>query len=198
MPNLLRVRTILTGVDVVGGGVNTLYFLGEAAEAPDVRGLVNLFWDAIMTRTSTGVTWTGDDVVDIIDEETGQITAQVPVTSLSASGDVVGEPCPPATQGLVRLPTGVYRAGRQIRGRVFVPGVPEEHSSGGAPSTPYVTTLTTAAETLVADSFTVGAPLVVYSRPVPADPGPSRVGQGAIVNGPSTWAKFAVLRSRRD
>lgn len=189
MANLLRVRTLLTGNAVQGGGVNTLYFVQGTNEGQDVRGLVDLFWDAIMVRTNTGVTWTGDAVVDVVDEATGLIVGQDPVTPLTANGDVSGDVSPPATQGLIRMPTGTYTAGRQIRGRVFCPGVPEEHVTGGAPSSAYVATLELAATTLVADSFTIGSPLVVYSR---------THNTSALVQSPSVWNKFAVLRSRRD
>jgi hypothetical protein len=93
-----------------------------------------------------------------------------------------------ATQGLIRWRTGVFIAGRELRGRTFIPGATESRSANGRPDSTYITTAETAAQDLL-DNAALGAALVVYSV---------THRQVELVQSRSVWGQWAVLRSRRD
>jgi hypothetical protein len=91
--------------------------------------------------------------------------------------------------------------GRRLRGRTFVPAPVEGASiTNGIPSAAYRTALQNAADNMIGDP---DVDLVIWSRPRAADPEAvppvaARAGSHAIVGSATTWAKWAVLRSRRD
>jgi hypothetical protein len=124
--------------------------------------------------------------VATVDSTTGDITALTAVTSQTGTGGSVGDALPYATQGLVRLRTGFFVGGKEIRGRIFIPGLTETDSDIGVPSSFVVGAWNTAVAALIADANSV---LLVYSR--------KHAAGEAVVSG-SAWNKWAVLRSRRD
>lgn len=124
------------------------------------------------------------DTVYTLDGATGQITAATSVPTTAAVGGSASDPqLPYANQGMIRWATGVYRNGREVAGRTYVPGLTNAANNDGVISTTYRVGVTAAAATLRAKGVAVYSPTAQqwYSPITNAIP-----------------AKIAVLRSRRD
>lgn len=185
MTDLYRVTTLLSGALVSGGGINQLYFNVADGGADDACNAVGEFWDAIKGHLSVYVTADIQADVAVINSSNGGIESIAPGIAESITGTASGEPLPPATQGLIRFRTGQYLNGREVRGRMFIPGVPEADSVGG-PTTGYTGALQIASEAMrVGDNFSQW----IFSR---------KNFQTYPVSSTSVWGKFAVLRGRRD
>lgn len=186
MSNIWRVRTAITG----GSGAAQLstQFFDQAAggTAQHAADAVHAFWTAIHATLISGYIFQVEHIVEDIDVATGQPTGVTPVTATSISATDVGTAAPWATQGLIEWHSGVFLGGREIRGRLFVPGVPQGAVVGGAPSSTFQSDLQSAATALATDA---NSSLCVYSRKHRAI--------GVVTSG-TVWNKFAVLRSRRD
>ena len=181
---MLRTTTLITGT-AGGPYYSTFHFEGTLqAEADAAAIAARTFWDGIKTQISTGAAVDVLDEVEVVDVPTGQVTQVYisPTASVAPSGG--GDYLPRANQGLIRWLTGIYVAGRQLRGRTFIPGATELMSTNGTPDTSYKTPLQTAANALVGTSD-----FGVYS--------PTH-GQFILGATASVWDKWAVLRSRRD
>jgi hypothetical protein len=181
-----RVRVNLTGGAAIGGGVSTFYYsetFGTPQLAADVTGA---FWNSIEPVCHPAVVWATDAVVETVDEVSGAITAATGTTPSTGVGSGGVEPLPWQNQGLLQLRTGVYVSGKEIRGRLFIPGAMSTAASAAVPTTAYKTAIETAATTLNG----VAAPVWgVWSK---------TRGQWAPISATAMWTKFAVLRSRRD
>jgi hypothetical protein len=184
---MLRVTTIFTGVQGTPWYSNQ-YFLGSTQEmAVAAQDAVFEFWSDLAGLIPTAVTAAVQPEVDDVDPVTGNVTATyvVPQQDVDCVG---GAALPWAVQGLIRLRTGDFVNGREVRGRIFVPAPTAETNSNGVPSASYVTTMQTAATTLLTNAEP-GGNLCVYSR---------TNGQAFEVSQVSAWNQFAELRSRRD
>lgn len=186
VPQMYRVTTEFSGPMVNGGGVSQMYFSEDGGSAANALAAVNTFWtsarDAV--HVSTTIRTSGEiEVVNLAGEITGTIAAG---DSVSRLGTDDSDPLPPQTQALVRWRTGIFTSGREIRGRTFIPSGGEAFSVAGVPGGGRLTTLATAAGSLVSDT---NSGLVVFSRTHAAQ---------AIVSSAQVAPKFAVLRSRRD
>jgi len=181
-----RVRTTVTG----GSGgpyLSTSFFnVIGGLEAQDAVADLRAFWQAIRGNIWSGLTLTVEPDVAEIDIATGEVTGLVPTTSTPVTGDNSAEPTPWTTQGLIRWRSGIYVAGREIRGRTFIPGVNESVSQSGVPSSTYKSSIESAAATLLSSSV---SEMVVYSR--------KHHELGPVLLG-SVWSQWASLRSRRD
>ena len=124
-----------------------------------------------------------DTEVLVVNESTGQTTGVLPVTSEARTGTDAANALPNATMALFRWRTGVFFAGREIRGRTFWPGLTETSNSA--------TGNFSGAADLTADAtaFIAASDLAIYS--------PTR-GIATNVTVGTCWDEFAVLRSRRD
>lgn len=183
---MYRVRTVFTGV-AGAPWYSNLYFDDQApggAEAA-VQAVAD-FWQAIYIRISALIDWTVEGDVTVISPGTGEITGIFPVASITSGGGAAGELLPLSSQGLIRFSTGAYVGGREIRGRMFVPGLTEADSGQGVPTSDILTELNEAAEDLVNDP---DSQLVVYSR--------KNFIQSPVVSAGAA-PYWAVLRSRRD
>lgn len=196
---LWRVQTSFTGAGVVGGGLSTMYFDG-AGLALDAHSAVAAFWTACAPIVQSDLVGAVTSEVALIDETDGSLLLieAAPLTAIDFTG--TGEVAALATQGLMRWRTSTIIDGREIRGRTFIPAVPEAFSVAGRPNASYITTLNGAAQGLGDDPDSV---LVVWRRPREADPEAdppvtARPGNFGIVTAVSAWTEFAVLRSRRD
>jgi len=183
--SLYRVRTVFSGPQGAPW-VNTLYFDAAAGTAQQAATAVRAFWAVLMDPIKSNVTAQVELEVATLNSTTGATEAVSPVTATVLTGLATGEPLPLATQGLIRLRTGVFFAGKEIRGRCFVPGITENFSSTGRPDSALTAYMNTASTGLLAAT---GTELVVWSR---------TTGQYAPVVTMSPWSEFAVLRSRRD
>jgi len=194
---MLRVRTTFDGWPG-GPGLQTFYFTLGSEDAAGALACVN----AVHTLWSTyGPGLYPDQVsilvqpnVDLINAADGALTNTfvVAAPAVISGGDGAGY-ISPALAVLLRLETNNFVSGRRVRGRIFLSPIAALHQT--ADGTPDVTALgapITAITDLMADIAASGS-LVVWHRP--------KAGAGGLscpVVTASTWAKFAVLRSRRD
>jgi len=196
MASLRRVRTVFSGVAGTPWYSN-LYFTFVAGTAQATVNNVATFWGAVDALMDNAVTWVTEADVPTIDDVTGDITAVETTTPGSGVGADTGDALPYQTQALIHLLTGSFAFGRQIRGRIFVPGLCEgSNTSGGTLLNTAQTTIQAAAAALVSGSSSPG-PLRVFSPPKPLLV-PPRVGFSTVVTATQVPIKWSVLRSRRD
>lgn len=180
-----RVRTSFTGV-TGAPWVSTAFFNETAGTAQQAATAVGAFWNSADSLMEASVSWTTLADVEDVDPVTGNVTSVVNTTPVTGSGVAATTGLPVATQGVVRWRTGVYVGGREVRGRWFIPGLATTANTDGVPSSTMLSTLNTAAATLIADANTV---LFIWSR---------KNGQAQPVSSGSCWTQFGILRSRRD
>jgi len=183
MSNLHRITTVWTGAPGMPG-TTTLYGHENGDSTRDQVEAVGDFLTTLVSSLDTRLTATVSGQVEIVSSTSGDIT------SIDDTGaDVVVEmndsatPLPYTTQLLVQFRTGVYFTGRELRGRMFIPGFCEDGNVDGAPDPDVVSGVAAAASTMVGHDF------AVYS--------PSKH-QWASVSAATVWNQWAVLRSRRD
>lgn len=182
---MYRVRVEFSGMQ--GSPWIATHYAATAAGTPaQAVAALGTFWGAIDGLMDNEVNWTTLTDVETVDAATGQVTAVTSVTPVTGTGAIAGEALPIATQGLIRWRTGEYIAGREVRGRTFIPGLTETANDNGQLSAASATTIQTAITTLLAAA---NFDLVVYSRAHAVEP---------LVDSGSVWSSFAVLRSRRD
>lgn len=197
---MLRVRTIFSGVSGSPWYSNLFFDAdGGAPEALAASNLTLAFWDALQSIIKENISVAVQPDVTEIDPTLGEIVGveNVPQSPFLALG--AQDMLPPATQGLVTLRTGVYRTGRPVIGKIFIPGLIEQVSANGVLAPATVTTVQNAADALVA-GVPGSAELVVWSRPKLTSVVPPALLPGAAIPVVSATAasNFAVLRSRRD
>jgi len=194
----MRVRTVFTGV-AGAPFYNNLYF-----DAPDTLAgaqgavdLVDTAWTTLTSIMAGSLFGTTEADVPVIDIPSGQMIGSYATSPGVIDPTSAAEPLPWATQGLVRLSTADFINGRQVRGRIYVPGLTEASQSTGQPNSSTIASLANMAAVLVAST---AADLFIYSRPHPDpdDPDVTIDGVASLVTGGSGWDQFAVLRSRRD
>lgn len=178
-----RVATIFRGF-TGSPYYSQLYFDAGGQTAQQAADAVAAFWNDLEGHMGDGLTWEVVTPVDVVNPVNGQITSQEAVTPDSGAGTISTNILPPSSQGLVQLRTGVFVGGRELRGRVFIPGATENDSSGRVPESTYTNDVTAAANTL-----RTSASWVVWSR---------THGQWQGVQSSVLAQYWAVLRSRRD
>lgn len=184
MAQIMRVRTVFNGVQGAPYYSN-LYFDATTPTPVQVTNAVTQFWQDIKAVICNDLSWTVEGDVAVIDDVTGNISDIVQGTENSSVGTDSADMCPLTTQGLIRARTGTFVAGREIRGRIFIPCPSEGSNLQGAPTSTYTADLTGGAAALI----TAGVDWVIWSR---------ARGQSAQVGSVSTWNQWATLRSRRD
>ena len=186
---MLRVRTLFQGV-TGSPWLNTLNFggptqTGSQIDADAAVVATGAFWGSVDALMNNQVSWqTLPDVLFLGDD--GVAAGAFATTPETGNGASAVEILPFATQAVVRLLTGTFIGGRQLRGRIFVPGLSESSATAGSVTGASAATITAAANALLGAA---GPDLAVWSR-VNATVEP--------VSGVSTWSQFGVLRSRRD
>jgi len=184
---MLRVDTVMSASQG-GPYYNSLYFNGTTqTEATNAAGAVSDFWQAVASAVVTSITFTIDPTVVIVNSSTGLATGSFTVNPGSpVQGISTDQVLPYVSQGLVQLRTGVYHNGRELRGRIFIPGPPETGNDGGKPTSSWRADVQGGVDALVGDADST---LIVYS-PTHQD--------FATVTAGSVWTQWASLRSRRD
>jgi hypothetical protein len=185
MPQLDRYRSLFSGL---GGSpaVTTMWFdPAEGLNPQDLSDRVAAFWLEFNTILANNLSIQVDSIVDSVDSDTGEVTSSTGVTPHAAiAGGNGSDALPWADQVLVQLRTGVRFGGRELRGRMFIPGFTEEAINDGQ-----VHPTTAAAVQSAAQDLADEADQVVYS--------PTKR-EFADVSTTDVWNQFAVLRSRRD
>jgi hypothetical protein len=188
MPNIQRVRVVFVGVAGSPYYSNFYVTATDSDAQPEVDEIRDFYTD-IAGLISNTLSWTVEGVVANIDEASGQITGFSNNTSRTGAGTNSGDINPLANQGLLRLRTGVFTAGREIRGRLNIPGSCEASNTAGKPTSTYMTTLQTSADLHLLSATGLNGAYNVYSR---------KNGSTEIVSSVSVAPYWAVLRSRRD
>lgn len=183
---MYRVHIVWTGQPANGDGLSTFYFDENAGTAAQAAAAVGTLINEIDSFVSPELNMYIPSEVAIIDPANGDILDVELVSDGDVDGIDSGTPLPFVSQGLVQLRTGVYNASREMRGRLFIPGVTTNRLSDGAPSSAYRTGLQAAFDNLRTDA---NSDWVVWSR---------TRGLFASVTSNPVWNKFAELRSRRD
>lgn len=183
---MYRIRTAITG-GPGGSELNTMYFNDSLSlTAQDAADAVTAFWNTIKGAIHTAYTLKVETDVTIVADFTGVPTGNVTVTSSAVTGTDSGQPLPGATQGLLKLSTGVYYGGRQLQGKIWIPGPTESNNATGVPVGTYETLVNGAAATLIGDA---DSELFVWSR--------KYLNANGVI-GASLWDQWGVLRSRRQ
>jgi hypothetical protein len=185
---MMRVLTKFSGFGP--SWVNVTNWLGSPEDSTAAQAAVTAigaFWNSVDAVRSSGSVWTTDPVVTVFDDSNGQTTGTHTTTPVTGTGDVGGDPMPLQDQLVVHLRTGTYVAGREIRGRIFIPALTENaNTTGGVPLAATITTVLNAATTLNAVSSPCA--IGVYS--------PTH-NSGFLVQAVTVPTKWFVLRSRR-
>lgn len=194
-----RVRTIFSGVAGTPWYSN-LYFDADGVTPTAQENVddTDAFWTAMANLIDNAISWTVGPEVPVLDETTGTLVGVTSVTAGTGVGTAAGDALPYATQGLVRLATDDFVAGRRVRGRIFLPGIDENFNGpSGVPTSTFLTTVQGAIDGLIA-----AGGLLVWARPFPGAEGPpvrpARAGSKASITASSVWTQWAVMRSRRD
>jgi len=182
-----RVRTEFTGVAGTPAYSN-FYFDSDSLTAGVYQTAVLDCWDAAKGAILDGVVATMINPIPIIDVSTGNVVDVAVGDGGSVTCTASADQLPPATSGLLQLHTGVYVAGREVRGRCFFPYPVETLSTDGKPISAYQETLTTFAELLQDPTHANGA-WVIYSR---------AHARAEYITSWAAWGQWASLRSRRD
>lgn len=198
MATILRTRAV---VGLNSGAVQCLlthYWDSTGAAigalATESVARVRAGFNAAAGAISNTVIYTPVLVVDEIDEVTGNIVNQVAAAAPAATAGVSASPqLPLQTQGIVQYQTGLFIAGRRLRGRSYIPGM----TVGGVTAAGLPTTATLNA--LAAFNTALGTTILtatnqrVWHRPNALGAG----GLSAVVTTRSVNSQFGVLRSRR-
>lgn len=180
-----RVRASWTG-GIGGPYLTTTYFDSIAGTAPNANAALGAFLVAVRSLVSTTISMATLPQVDEVDATTGNVISSTAVTPVSTTGTGAGDVLPPAAQGLCQLHTGIYLNGREVRGRLFLPGMLESNSTLGVPTAGSITTVNTSLASFIADANSVWG---VYSR---------RNHSFHTISSAIQWAVWAQLRSRRS
>lgn len=184
---MIRVRTVFTGV-AGSPYYSNLYFANASAEAQeDAAERVRLMWAELTNELSTPLQAQVESTIVTMDPATGDISSSLEVAPLApVQYTNANERLPLFTQLLVTFKTGQFANGRELRGRMFIPGwTTADNSAIGRPESG-----TRANVLTVVNAFIAGDPaLQVWSR---------KNGTIAPVTGISVGTEWSVLRSRRD
>ena len=185
---MLRVTVVHTGLEGLPG--YSQHFFGGETEGEAVAAVtaVGDFWDDLSIVTSSALDSRTEPEVFNIQPETGMTLGVFNTTPRTMGGATAGDVNPFATQMLLRWRTGVFVAGRELRGRTFVPGTLEAQNTNGRPLSTALGFAQTAMDTFRTNSVPAGD-LAVWSR---------KHGQAALVNSGTPWDQWAILRTRRD
>lgn len=203
MVQLGIVRTAWAGTSG-GPGLTQLAFrdLGDNADITNTQAqaavnAVRAFWAALVSYLPNDITLTVQPVVDCYNLTSGALVASQTVGTPPAS--VVGTDAGTFSMGSgirANLNTSVIRAGRRVRGAMYiVPAGGIAYSNAGLVSAAAKTAINTAGTTMMG-SFTTGdIELLVWSRPTTTT---SNDGDVAPVSSVEGNEKTAILRGRRD
>lgn len=184
-------REILTDITThSGGGKVAVMFFDEVQPLEAQLGAVTSFWNAVRPQIDASVTFKVRNNGRIMDEQSGQVTGFWSGTGQAVvQGSGTGQAVADATQVLVQWRTGVVRAGREVRGRTFIPGLNAVNLADGNIGEAYAAAIEQAADTYLTDT-SIG--FGIWSRPTEG-----RVGALVQVASTRVWRELAVLRRRR-
>jgi hypothetical protein len=183
-----------TRIDVVWSGLGgspyfSSFFFDGAVDTTTVQTEADKLHDllhALEGGMVNDLTWSTSGTATNFNPATGSPTSTTGFTPDSGVGEDTGDGLPRATQGLAQLRTGTFVNGREIRGRMFIPGPAEANNdSDGTPSSAYIS----GAAASFQDLIDWGVNWSVWSR---------TAGDLYEITSVGIWPEWAVLRSRRD
>lgn len=190
---MYRVRTVFSGVPGTPWYSNLYFDAGGSGTVASIVDAVGVFWAAIDGNMSTSITWEVEGEVPTINPEGGQIEEWTNTTSETGTGGTdPGLALPWQTQALLRFSTNGLRAGRQVKGRAFIPGLSESDNDAGLVAAGSATMIQNAWNALTA--ATTESQQVVWARPTVG----LGLGQQHLVTGASVRSAWAYLSTRRD
>jgi hypothetical protein len=185
---MIRVRTVFSGV-TGSPYYSNLYFAGSTdGEAQVAVTAVDAFWTGMSEWMCTPMAMLIEGSVPQIDPATGDILQVFSVGDETSAATSTSEAAPLASQILIQWRTGDYIAGRELRGRTFVPYIDIGAINDGVIASGARSSVLSDANTLLSAAAGAGG-LVVWSR---------THGQASAISNASVWNQLAVMRSRRD
>lgn len=185
MALIRRVRVVWTGV--AGSPAYSNFYAINGVQSPNAfAGAVRNTLVAMASSVVTPVQAEIEPDSPLIDSTNGEILGSDTVSQAPVSMTNTSDMLPRSTQVLVRLLTGTYANGRQIRGRFYIPYVGANLNTDGKLDPLTASQVNAFVFPLIAGS---NGGWVVWSR---------STGGVASVGAVDTWSEFAVLRSRRD
>ncbi|HKZ21570.1 MAG TPA: hypothetical protein VJQ57_15875 [Acidimicrobiia bacterium] len=184
------VREIITEWTGPGSSpkLSIMYF-DETPTIASQRAALGTFWNAVDANVSNLFAWQVRSEGRELDDATGALTGfWNENTAQAGAGGSPTAPVADATQALIQWLTSSIIGGRRLRGRTFVPGLPQTAISTGSLASGIRTAIDTAADALVSS----GAGLQVWHRPQNG-----AGGSAVAVSAASVWSEFAVQRGRR-
>lgn len=183
MADMYRITTVFSGLTGAPYYNQLVAVDNFSTTASDYGTIVTTFWDDVSNFISNSVTFAVLGDVEKFDDTTGSLTGIETWAGGTGAGGSADEALPFATQGLIRLRTGTFTGGREIRGRIFIPGMTQVGNDSGKPTSGLIAALNGAADALESAGFQVYSPTYNTS---------------AEIQTATAWDQFAVLRSRRD
>ena len=185
MSALYRVRTAITAFQG-GAELNTLYFNAAVGTEQQAATAVHDFWDSIKAMSHSLTRFQVEPIVYTIDSATGLATSTAGVSTAQVSATDNGDPMPGMVNGVVRFHTGLFIAGRELTGKMWIPQPTEARNTSGAPDSTYTSTIDAALPALEGSAT---HQLVIWSR---------KHFQFFDVSSGSVWQQWGSLRSRRS
>lgn len=202
MSDLYRVTSTLTSVWVNGTATYRHYFdLGGGTAAQAVNA-TQAFWTALIGNLNGQTDVVINGQVEQMSDIDGSISNAYSTAGGSATRSASGSAMAKATCLLLQWRTGAYfstapgRGRRELRGRMYVPCIPQTAGVAGKPLAALVTAGTTCANLMVSDANSVFS---IWRRPVRDATGAiTRDGDSAPAAAGGAWTEFAQMRSFRD
>lgn len=179
---MLRLRINWTGTN---SGFSVMHSGDALASAQSAADAVEDWLNALSPYIAAGQAFQVDPEAEEVDPVTGNVTGVASVVTINQTGDFAVNPVPQAAQALVRWRTGQYIAGREIRGRTFIPGMAGSQGNVNGELLP----ATLAAMQTASTAFLTASGHGIWSP---------KNGQFELALTASVWPEFAVMRSRRD
>jgi hypothetical protein len=198
MAQILRYRATLQGAGTIPQALITTYWdftAGTAVQcATEAAARVRACFNALSARIPAAWSLTTPTTADIIEETTGQLQSVTTLTAPSALTFTGASPLLPLqTQAMLQFRTATYINGRNLRGRMYVPGCCVGDLSGGNTWQGVYTTALQSGGNALLSTIVTPINLRVWHRP---SVGASN-GLSAVVSSVSVRPTPAVLRSRR-
>lgn len=180
-----RVRTVFTGV-AGAPYYSSLYFDDLVGGTQDLIDAVYDFWDDCKGVQVIPLAWEVDGEVQTIDPLTGSVISSDFGTSRAFTGQASGPVFFTGAQILLQTRTQFFSGGRELRGRIFIPGLASSVVGIEVPGTTATNQVLNAGVTLAGST---NANWIVWSR---------TYGTQADVISVNVPNEYAILRSRRD
>ena len=185
MTDIYRVRSVWSGFPG-GPGVTTMFFLDVATAVASVH----TFWTDISDRLPLDVHVQVQNVGDIINDETGDMTGAWSAESVTVVNGASDNPYAAPVGACINWLTETIAHARRLRGRTFIVPISNQdfQSDGSLGAAPRADILAAAEALIESQSLS----FVVWHRGTGTD------GSNGLITAATVPDKAVVLRSRRD